>query len=266
MPVDLLGVLSSEPAQWTSEIAVLDDAAKSELGAWLVREWIEGRLEPRLLAAPADQAARTVLRRQLAAAVTALGVDEMDVEWGPQVDDAIAARWCWITPWILMSQDEDLFLMADHLVAALLGEASAGCPKRDYAIAIVQHHVRDQAHAALARGPDAVRSRLAELATFAGPARVAGASDLVAYLERLASYARPQKLTELDARVRILDLWRCHAPATVELVRQGSEWRACVDPHPQVERWICVDARTGALRLDSVGQDRANSKARHRAR
>ncbi len=103
MPVDLLGMLSSEPAQWASETAVLDDAAKSELGAWLVHEWI-------------------------------------------------------------------------------------------------------------------------------------------------------------------VDLWRCHAPATVELVRQGSEWRACVDPHPQVERWICVDARTGALRLDSRGQDRAKAKGRHRAR
>jgi hypothetical protein len=57
MPVDLLGVLSSEPAQWASEIAVLDDAAKSELGAWLVQEWIEGRLERRLLAAPANEAA-----------------------------------------------------------------------------------------------------------------------------------------------------------------------------------------------------------------
>ena len=266
MPVDLLGVLSSQPAKWASEIAVLDDAAKAELGAWLVREWIEGRLEHRLLTRPASQAIRTLLRRQLAAAITALGVDDMDVEWGPQVDDAIAARWCWIKPWILTSQDEDLFLMSDHLVAALLGEASAGCPKRDYAIAIVQHHVRDQAHAALTRGPDAVRGRLAELATFTGPARAAGASDLVAYLERLASYARPQKLTELDAHARILDLWRCHAPATVELERQGSEWRACVDSHPQVERWICVDAKTGALRLDSVGQGRAKAKGRHRAR
>jgi hypothetical protein len=38
MPMDLLRVLSREPAQWASEIAVLDDATKSELGDWLVHE------------------------------------------------------------------------------------------------------------------------------------------------------------------------------------------------------------------------------------
>jgi hypothetical protein len=263
--VDLLGVLSREPAQWASDIAVLDEAARSELGTWLVREWIEGRLEPRLLAAPANQAARTVLRRQLAAAVTALGVDELDIEWGGQLDDVIAARWCWIRPWSLMSQDEDLLLMADDFVAALLGEASAGCPKRDYAISIVQHHVRDQAHAALARGSDAVRSRLHELAVFTAPARAASASELVAYLERLASYARPRKLTELDARARILDLGGVTRPRPsswcARAVSGGRAWTptrrssagSASTPRP---------ARCGSIQSVKTGRRRRGATAR----
>jgi len=264
--VDLLRLLSSDPTRWASAVSVLDDSLKCQLGTWLVSEWIEGRLEPRLLSEPMDGKLRTALRRELAATVTALGVDEVHVEWGGvQVDDATAARWCWIMPWILCEQDEDLFLMADHLVTPLLDEVRADCPKRSYAVGIVAHHVRDQAHAALGRGPDDARSKLRELARFIAPARAAGAEELAAYLERLERYAHPQKVTEADAGARVMDLWRCHAPPHVALERRGDEWRACLDAHAGTERWIVVNAKTGALHIESPARNRAKAKGRHKA-
>lgn len=266
--MDPLAELPADTARWADAVASLSDAKKYEVGAWLVREWIEGRLEPRLLRDPRDDAALTKLRGELAAVIAALGGrDALELEWGGlNVDDVEARRWCWIEPWILLSQDEDIFLMSDHLVVPLLEEVRSGCTKRRYVIAIVAHHVRDQAHASLREGPNAVRQRIGELSRFGTPARAAGADELVAYLERLESYARPQKVPRQDALARVSDLWRCHAPPTVEIEGRGSEWRAKVSTAPGREEWIVIDAKTGAMRIEAPWQERAKSKGRHRAR
>jgi hypothetical protein len=264
--VDLLHVLSASSALWASEVEVLDDLAKVQLGGWLVTEWIEGRLEPRLLRTDADDAVCRALRCDIAATVTALGMDDVETEWYDDTFDAVdAARWCWVRPWSLMSQDEDLLLMKDELVAPLLCEASADCPKRDYAIHIVEHHVRDRAYAALAVNAEQSRERWRTLGRFRPSAVAARADELVAYLDRLESYVQIRKVTMEDARHRILDLSRCYQPASVTIERRGAEWWSPIDRHPLTEQWIVIDQQTGAARVESPGLARMKAKGRHNA-
>lgn len=116
--------------------------------------------------------------------------------------------------------------------------------KQPYVFAIAEHHVRDQVHAALRAGPDAVRARIRELTQFR-----ARHASLEAYLDRLESYARPQKVKHEDACARVSDVWRCNAPAHVELKPLvGGEWRAKYNASPGREEWIVIDQKTGAMR------------------
>ena len=232
---------------------------------------MEGLLEPRLLvrarsAGDADVSALRKLRAELADGVAALGdPDTLTIEWGPgPLDDATARRWCWVVPWILFSQDEDLFLMADDLVAPLLEEAGAGCPKRAYVFSIALHHVRDQANAALRNGSGAVRARIRELVRFRQVGVDAGHETFVAYLDRLARYERPGKVDREGACARVSDLWRCHAPPAATVEAAGNEWRAQSSTTPAHEEWIVIDAKTGAMHLDAPWQARAKKRGRHR--
>jgi hypothetical protein len=224
-----------------------------------VIEWIEGRLEPRLLSdRDASAVALRSLRRDIAATVTALDMDDAETYWCPNSfagDDA--ARWCWIRPWALSSQDEDLLLMEDELVERLLGEAAADCPKRDQAIQIAEHHVRDRAHASLV---DASRERTAmrALVRFRPSAVAARAEQLVAYLDRLASYDRIAAVTQDEARLRVADFTRCAPPQSVQLEKHGAEWWARADTAPAAEHWIVIDERTGAARVERSGPRRAS--------
>jgi hypothetical protein len=54
------------------------------------------------------------------ATVSALGGrDALEFEWGgTNVDEAAARRWCWIEPWVLFSQDEDLFIVREILTSS----------------------------------------------------------------------------------------------------------------------------------------------------
>lgn len=149
------------------------------------------------------------------------------VETRPSLfDESVVRRWCWIEPWLLCSQDEDLFVMSDQWMVPLLDEAANGCTKRDYALRIVAHHVRDQAHATLRNGSDALRAKIGELLNLRAAARAANDEGLVAYLNRLDSHVRPQKVGREDAIQRVSDLWRCAAPAEVLVEQDGDAWRA----------------------------------------
>jgi hypothetical protein len=266
--MDALASLPRDPRDWAGAVASLDGARKADVAWWLVREWAEGRLEPRFLTDPTDAEALTRLRRELAAAVTALGGLHLPAHewWGDDgVDAEMAARWCWIESWILLAQDEDLLLMRDELVATLLEQFRLGCPKRRWVLAIVLHHVRDQAHAQLRAGPQEVRKRLVELLRFVPPAKAAGAEELVAYLARLESYVAPRRVSRDEAAARVADLWRCHVPATVIVEAAGDEWRVRDHMPAPYEQWIVIDAKTGAMRLDAPWLDRAKEKGRHGA-
>jgi hypothetical protein len=257
--------LPEDPRDWAGAVASLDGARKSDIGWWLVREWAEGRLEPRFLTDPADSEAQTRLRRHLAATVTALGGRSLPGHewWGDdEIDAEMAARWCWIESWILMSQDEDLLLMRDDLIEPLLEQFRLNCPKRGWVLAIVLHHVRDQAYGQLQLGAKEVQKKLVELARFVPAAKAAGAEELVAYLARLESYAAPRTVSREDATARASDLWRCHAPASVVVEASGTEWRVQDHMPAPYEQWIVIDAKTGAMRLDAPWRDRAKEKGR----
>ncbi|MCC7540142.1 MAG: hypothetical protein IT379_28245, partial [Deltaproteobacteria bacterium] len=188
----------------------------------LLRAWVEGRLEPLLLDDPPSTDATTALRQRLA---RSLGTLDSVIAWrGPGPGETEARRWCWIAPWVLLEQDEDLFLMRDDLIEPLLDEARASCTKRDYAVGIVTHHLRDSIHAALREGADALRARIAATRRFADAARRARATGLVEYLARIADYERPQKVSRDDAMARVSDVWRCHAPTSVVIETRGDEW------------------------------------------
>lgn len=262
-PVNLPGAPCALPAvlaNWPAAINALDEVSRAALGPWLVREWVEGRLESIL--SPAGSI--TEVRSQLANVIRELGGrDVLEVEWrGTNVDAEGARRWCWIEPWILLSQDEDLLLMGDHLVAPLLEEAAAGCPKKSYARQIAAHHLRDQAHGKLRSGPEAVRAHLLQLNPFVTSARETGDHSLVEYLERLQSYAKPSRVSREAALERVTDLWRCHPPTKVDLEETSAQWRAQLSTRPQHEEWIVIDRRFGTMWIDAPGQTRAERKGR----
>lgn len=138
-------------------------------------------------------------------------------------------RWCWVPGWVLLSQDEDLMVMSDHNVAPLLEEAREGCTKRDYVISIVEHHARDSMHHALWEGASHLTVMIERCRGWIEHARSAQAEGLVAYLERLSTYARrgPVQKSEEVAQ-RVFDLRRCSPERqSVPVVRRdGARWRA----------------------------------------
>lgn len=252
-----LSKLPSDVGEWPAALSALNENARWELGRAILHEWIEGRLEPRFLAGPADRATLARLRRSLASAVSACGsnasleVENHQLGFG----EAAVRRWCWIEPWILIDQDEDLMLMEDSLVAPLLDEAAAGCPKRDYVISIVEHHLRDQVHAALRKDWAAFRARVTESSAYVESARTAGAPHLVEYLNRLVEHAKPQKVSREQAIARVADSWRCHAPepGSIRLEPVGGEWHAPMTEAHARRETLVIDSKTGAMHIAPSG-------------
>ncbi len=151
-------------------------------------------------------------------------------------------RWCWAPGWYLWQQDEDLALMNDECLPTLLEEAALECPKHEYIYAIVEHFVRDAAHAAL--WPQIVRRRRASGeavlhvvdAALARAERVLAlaspdASQLMRYCRRLTTYAQRRPVDADEARQRVFDLRRCSADEhrPVEIVDDGELWVARLD-------------------------------------
>ena len=261
-PVDYLDGLPPDASAWPAELASLGESARREVTAWLVREWIFGRLEPRLSGGSTHPDGLRPLRRALAAALPGLLYPSPGDARFPESDDEVR-RWCWIEGWLCLDQDEDLMLMGDDNRVPLLEEAAGACPKRDYVLSIVAHDVRDQLHASLFAGPDAVRACVARSASLLPHARAAGADGLVRYLERVASWATPRPVERAEAVDRCRGVHRCHEPASAEVALIDGAW-VWSPPHAgQQGAKVFIDRRTGAMWGESA-KPKERSKRRKR--
>jgi hypothetical protein len=160
-------------------------------------------------------------------------------------DAAAIARWVWLPRWLLLSQDEDLLLFGR--AAELLDAVAVGAPpKRDYALGIVAHDIRDTAWVALSnegKPPPWDRAR-----TLADHAERIGARELSAYLRRMASYGLVGRVDESGARARAVDVHRCDPPPRYELARRGQSWEVT---YPSGAR-LTIGRHDGAMRATNA--------------
>ncbi|APR76150.1 Hypothetical protein A7982_01497 [Minicystis rosea] len=252
MPIDPLEearvFLPASVEAWPDALAAMPHEDAATLVTDLYRAWLEGALGTALFDAEgpiAQSDADRRMGRMFLRLPKPLRLGDMSIEMGPSSEHDLC-RWCWAPAWTFCSQDEDLLVMSDGCVAPLLEEARAGCPKRDYVISIVEHHARDRAHGHLwnnAAGLDAV---LAKVRDWIVLSRDAGAVELTAYLERLASYAEPRRVSREEAITRVFDLRRCdperHRAPEVSL--SGGQWVARFD-------WLVVGAATLHIDVES---------------
>lgn len=157
-------------------------------------------------------------------------------------------RWTWTREWTLLSQDEDLMVMEDALIPALLEEVGAGCTKRAYVASIVAHHARDKAHGALGRGAAVLAESLACAGAWAELAQRAGALAEAEYMTRLAGYRSVRVVDADDVTQRVYDLRRCYPdPARVPVVRAvGDRYQAQLVERP-FQRTLHVERATGRM-------------------
>jgi len=169
------------------------------------------------------------------------GVPEMEHEQMASEEREIR-RWCWAPGWVLLSQDEDLLLMDAAQAPWLLDEARRGCPKRTYVLQIVAHGVRDRLHHALWEDAG-IAAELEAAAQLLPLARGTRDPELVAYLERIVSYAESRSVSSAEVVQRVRDLRRCHPGSehAPRIERRGSHW--CV---PLAR----ANVRPGTLHID----------------
>lgn len=174
-------------------------------------------------------------------------------DWAPEsierslsTSDGIE-RWAWLPRWSLLSQDEDLMLwgFAPELLHAA---RSPRCPKRHMALSSVAHEVRDTTWGFVLGAPNVANpfERANELLP---AARAAGADDLVRYLERLATYTKPGRVSEDEALQRALDVHRCYAPppASIKVEKRGQSWHAQYSSERMYVRELLIDRHSGAM-------------------
>jgi hypothetical protein len=233
---------------WTEQLLALAPNETAKFAAELVRAWALGDLERALNSSATELSA---LRHQLAATVSALEAAGFELEYVSDelpVDDAAARRWCWIVPWLLMEQDEDLLLMEEKFFPGLLDECAAGCPKREYVLDLVSHAVRDDAHATVGNGALRLREHLAQAAEWVVPARRAQAKELAEYCERLTSYARLRVVDAEEAAQRGRDLRRCSPPPSAPHVeRRGPHWLVDISSSRPCEEALVIEVSTGMM-------------------
>lgn len=242
--MDPLDRLPTDVSRWPDALAALNGDARKEVTTWLVREWIFGRLEPRLSRGSTHPDAPRPLRRQLAVALPERMRPSPGDARFPESEDEVR-RWCWINGWVALSQDEDLILMEEENLVPLLDEASAECPKRDYVLFIVAHGVRDGLHASLRQGPDAVRACLGRAVRLLPHARAASADKLVEYLERLESWTHPGPVDRAGAVDRCGGVNRCYEATSVGVELTGGRWRWAPRGPGDVD--VLIDRETGAM-------------------
>lgn len=212
----------------------------------LIRAWIDGEVYAAL---SAGELAPGRIDRILAVLLDAVAdlVPARILE--PRTpDESTVRRWCWVRPWDIFGQDEDILLLDAEYRPWLLEEATGGCPKRDYALEIVAHGVRDDCRTAV---EDDFREHARGLLALVSLARDARAFDLVDYIDRIQRYAKPGPVDEAEARSRIHDLTMCRQPAEIALQRRGDHWVGPVDPH----NTLVIDAHTGAMQIEEDSND-----------
>lgn len=242
--MDAVSLLGPRIDTWLDQLRAMEPRRGASVMHELVACWIDGSLEPSLIANVRD------VRHQLSSLVTGWqalrGELPQQEVWMTVIDAAVGRRWCWIEPWLLLSQDEDLMLMDEALIAPLLEEARHGCPKREYAISIVAHEIRDRLYG-LIGDVDAMRAQLRKAEPWADLARAAQATELEAYCRRLATYAQRGPVDEAGALQRGLDLHRCSAPETLAVHREPNRWRVELSDDATHSVPLYVDRHTGDL-------------------
>jgi hypothetical protein len=124
--------------------------------------------------------------------------------------------WAYTRRWLLFDQDEDLFLMDEDVIPALLEVATErDCSKRGEILEIVAHWARDSASAAV--GTPQFRDVATRVAQYESSAHRAGAEELAGYLRRLGTYAVSATVHADDALQRGRDLTRCRQPPDAQL-------------------------------------------------
>lgn len=220
------------------------DAARALVDELLSR-WIDGTLDVVALTggAPLEPAVHPVWD-----ALHEDGLAPFEIERMPPSDIDWPTRWAWTPRWILLSEDQDLFLFG-HGSELLRAAADPACPRRDIAISIAVHDVRDQAYAwATGQKP---REDPFALATKLTPlARAAGATDATAYFGRLVGYTARGKVDHDAALARAFDLHRCHPPRRddVEVKIAGDEWSVGYLERLRPSPAFFVHRKTGAIR------------------
>ncbi len=172
-------------------------------------------------------------------------------------DERAIRRWCWSPGWELMSQDEDLLLMNDKAVPLILEEATYGCPKRDYAVHIVAHHVRGSLHHSLWGSPpnlEKIDSALARAEHLLPMAEKSESPDLATYLKRLAGYRQRRKIRRAEAEQRVLDLRSCtQSPKKpVVLNRKGGNWVADLLRGNVAEGSLHIERNSGIMWAEEI--------------
>lgn len=248
-----LSELPGDLATWPAALGAIPEVDAHEVLAALFEAWVAGQLDATLTARGATYRSFGALLMGLPERFT----DGLSAE--RMADDEVdVRRWCWAPGWYLLSQDEDLMVMNDDCVSALLEEGAAGCPKREYVFGIVEHHVRDQMHHALWDGASTLPERLAWARQVGEDAARAGATDLVDYASRIASYAVQGAVKREDVDQRVFDLRRCHPNRTVppKVRLEGELWLARLDRANTLPGQLVIDRRTGAMHAEETARRR----------
>ena len=239
-------LLGEDVAGWPRAYQRLAPEQREEALEAAYAAWIEGELTA---GAEEDRALGRVLSSLPEEWCEPVIIDRVS----PSLDEL--RRWCWGRDWILFSDDEDLMLMDDRYVESLLDEARRGCPKRDYAIGVVQHHARDSAHHVAFSGAAKLRDRLRTIGGWAAWARAANAPGLVDYLERLGGYAVEREVSAEEVEQRVLDLRRCdpRPGERPEVRRVGQNWVAPLPLANVTPGELFVEVATGKTWAEKRG-------------
>jgi len=245
--------LPPAPDEWLAALLAMPHAEAAPLARAIVGAWVDGSLELEHVPGLRDVEQLRALRHMLAALAATLGSAGFDLDivtGNPGIDETSARRWCWIEPWALIEQDEDLFLMDEKFYIPLLEEVGARCPKGDYAMSIVEHGIRDHTHAVLRKDPQALREHLAATSRWIPIARRARAPELAAYCERLAGYADVARVDEEGARDRGRDLSSCSPTPHPFVARRDDVWLVDISRREPRTEALAVEVGTGKMRLE----------------
>jgi hypothetical protein len=147
-----------------------------------------------------------------------------------------------------MSQDEDLLLMDHNAILHLLTVAAEpDCPKREYIIHCVAHAARDDVFSSL--GTARFNETLQRISSYRKPIARTGATDLLSYVERLATYGERCSVDRDGAVKRGLDLTRCGEPdpRALKIVEKRRTWEVLLPSTPA--RTIVIDKANGRISL-----------------
>jgi len=149
----------------------------------------------------------------------------------------------------LEEQDKDLqfIIFEPSFIQPLLEEAKASAPKADYAVSIVQHRIRDQAHGVLCENPENLPCHLAGFSSVESFARRCGFAELAHYCARLVTYSRRAPVWRDEAIARAIDL-RCCAPKLPRHIRENDAYFNLFMDEYRGESLV-VDRIHGQLRL-----------------